>query len=75
VPEDADTHRHLARLQAAQGVLPLALRSARRACELAPDDPRSWSGLGRVYAMEGKLKDAVQCFCEAIRVDARFTDG
>jgi Flp pilus assembly protein TadD len=49
-PDDADAHRHLAQLQAAQGLFDLALLSARRAYELTPGDPRVWSDLGLVQA-------------------------
>ncbi|MGH8608338.1 MAG: hypothetical protein ACREX9_13260, partial [Gammaproteobacteria bacterium] len=34
-PDDADAHRHLAQLHAASGEPGLAMRHARRACELA----------------------------------------
>ncbi len=48
-PGDADAHRYLAIVHAAQGRPGLAVRAARRACELAPADPRPWSDLGRVH--------------------------
>ncbi len=51
------------------------MRHARRACELASDDARAWSDLGRVYAQDGKLEDAALCFTEAIRIDPRYADG
>lgn len=47
------------------GHFQVAVQNGSRACALAPSDPRYWSDLGRVYAMGGKLKDAVQCFSEA----------
>ncbi|WP_161966091.1 tetratricopeptide repeat-containing sulfotransferase family protein [Steroidobacter cummioxidans] len=52
-----------------------ALTSAKRACELAPADPRSWSDLGRVYAMFGELPMAVNQFAEAIKADQGHADS
>jgi len=74
-PRQAAAHRHLAQLLASSGDFVAAHRSARRACELAPDDPYVWSDYGRVYAFEGHLKDAVQCFAEAVRADPKHADG
>jgi len=74
-PEDAEAHRQLALLQAAAGKPGLARRSGRRACELAPDDPRCWADLGRVHAIGGDLAGAARCFAEAVAVDPRHVDG
>lgn len=74
-PGSADAHRHLGRLLAARGEFVAGLRHAQRACELAPDDPRSWSDLGLVYASERRLDDAARCFFEAIQIDPRHTDA
>jgi len=62
-------------LLAAGGDILHAYRKAQRACELAPDDARCWSDLGRVYALDGKLDDAARCFTEAVQIDPRFADG
>ncbi|MCC6302564.1 MAG: sulfotransferase [Gammaproteobacteria bacterium] len=74
-PGDAVAHRHLALLQAAGDERGYALASGQRACELAPDDPRSWSDLGRVYALLGEMENAARCFAESVEIDARFADG
>jgi tetratricopeptide (TPR) repeat protein len=74
-PNDADAHRYLAQLQAAQGQYELALRTARRACELTPGDPRAWSDLGRVQARAGMLQRAVSSFRQAVTCDPRYADG
>lgn len=74
-PSDADAHRHLAQLHALRGARVPALTAARRACELAPGDPRSWSDLGRVHARFGELTQAVNQFAEAIKVDERHADS
>lgn len=74
-PSGADAHRYLAQLRSARGEHLPALRSAARACELAPDDPRAWSDLGRVHAHAGELEYAVRCFEEAVDVDVRHADG
>jgi tetratricopeptide (TPR) repeat protein len=74
-PQDADAHRHLGQLLAAQGQFLPAYRSAHRACELAPHDARSWSDLGRVFALERKYADAARCFAESVAIDDRHADG
>jgi tetratricopeptide (TPR) repeat protein len=74
-PSGADAHRYLGQILASCGDLLPAQRSARRACELAPDDPRCWSDLGRLCALERQYADAVYCFTEALRIDSTFTDG
>jgi len=74
-PDDADAHRHLGLIHAANGKRWPALQAAKRACELAPRDPRTWSDLGRVYAMVGQLEEAAKCFADVVAVDARYADG
>lgn len=74
-PDSAEAHRHLAQLLSVRGEFLPAERHARRACELVPDDPRSWSDLGRVYAAERRLDDAARCFTEAIQADPKHADG
>lgn len=74
-PADADAHRHLAQLYAADGQSLPALRAAQRACELAPHDPRSWVDLGRVFATDRQYGDATRCFEEAIDCDALHADA
>lgn len=74
-PGDAAAHRHLALLRAAGDERGCALAAGKRACELAPDDPRSWSDLGRVYVLLGEMENAARCFAEAVEIDARYADG
>jgi Tfp pilus assembly protein PilF len=74
-PDNADVHRHLGQLHTMTGETLLAMRHARRACELAPDDPRACSDLGRVFAAQGRLEDAIRSFRTAIRIDPRYADG
>ncbi|MET0377894.1 MAG: tetratricopeptide repeat protein, partial [Spongiibacteraceae bacterium] len=74
-PTDADAHRHLGQLHALQGQRKNALHHAQQACELAPDDPRSWSDFGRVLAGAGRIDDALRCFAESIQIDPRYADG
>jgi tetratricopeptide (TPR) repeat protein len=74
-PDRAEGHRYLGQILAACGEFLPAHRSAQRACELAPDDPRCWSGLGRVYAMERHHAEAVRCFSEAVEIEAHYADG
>ena len=52
-----------------------ALTAARRACEQAPDDPRSWSDFGRVHAMFGDYAAALPYFERSVAVDAQYVDG
>jgi tetratricopeptide (TPR) repeat protein len=74
-PGHADGHRYLGQLLALRGEWLPAQRSARRACMLAPEDPRCWSDLGRVCAMERHFADAARCFSEAIQLDETCADG
>ncbi len=74
-PGDADAHRYLALVHAAQSRPGLAVRAARRACELAPADPRPWSDLGRVHIHAGKSAAAIECFRRAVQLDPQYADG
>lgn len=74
-PDDAQAHRCLAVLSAQSGARAIAIAAGRRACELAPDDPKSWCGLGQVYAILNELSNAAQCFGEAVNIDARDADA
>jgi tetratricopeptide (TPR) repeat protein len=74
-PQRADGHRFLGQILAACREFLPARRSAQRACELAPDDPRCWSDLGRVWALEGNYDEAVRCFARSVRIDAQYADG
>jgi cytochrome c-type biogenesis protein CcmH/NrfG len=74
-PGDPDAHRHLAVLLAMDGATKPAVASAKRACELSPDDPRCWCDLGRVYAIAGDFENASLAFSEAIVIDVRFADA
>jgi tetratricopeptide (TPR) repeat protein len=74
-PDEADAPRHLGELLSASGDHVAAQRHARCACELAPDDPRNWSNLGRTFAAAGALQDAISCFTESLRIDPRHADG
>ncbi len=71
----ADAYRHLGQLRAARGEHLPAVQAARRACALAPEDPRVWSDLGRVHALAGEYAHAARCFTEAVEVDVRHADG
>lgn len=75
VPDDVGAHRYLAELHTVCGEAPLALRHAYRACELQPEDSRSWSALGRVQAQFGKLTEAVRSFTRALEIEPDYADG
>jgi Flp pilus assembly protein TadD len=51
------------------------LHAARRACETAPQDPRSWFDCGRVLAACGQIEEAARCFTQALRLDRRHADS
>ena len=74
-PNDADAHRYLAFVHAAQNRPGFAVRAARRACELAPADARTWSDLGRVHVHAGKSSEAIECFRYAVQLDPCYADG
>jgi len=72
VPEDADTHRHLAQVLAASCEPGLAMRHARRACELAPDDLRfadGWHNLGTALQKLGDRAGAFTALKNALMLD------
>lgn len=50
-PEDPDAQRYLGQILAQHGDLEAARTAARRATELAPNDARTWSDLGRVWVL------------------------
>jgi tetratricopeptide (TPR) repeat protein len=52
-----------------------AVRAGRRACELAPQDARAHSDLGRIHAMRKRFDEAAQCFGKAVSLDPRNADG
>ena len=74
-PDNVEAYRHLGLLYAADGKRGAALAAAKRACEVAPDDPVCKSDLGRVYALLGDMMDAARCFTEAVGIDVRFAEG
>jgi tetratricopeptide (TPR) repeat protein len=49
--------------------------ASRRATALAPEDPRAWSDLGRVHALQGKFQDAERCFRVAVSLDGGHADA
>jgi tetratricopeptide (TPR) repeat protein len=74
-PDDVGTHRLLAELLSAAGDPAAARHHARRACELAPDDPRGWCGLGQAQAEAGEFEAAARAFGKSIEIDPRHADG
>ncbi len=69
-----DTHLGLAwinrsGLQLLQGKLPEALRSSRRAIELAPDDPRAWANQGVALTNYNRLGEALEAFEQSLALD------
>jgi tetratricopeptide (TPR) repeat protein len=74
-PDDAQAHRHLGLLYAADNKPGSAINSGKFACTLTPNDPQVWSDLGRIYAILGQMDNAIQCFNESITIDVKFADG
>lgn len=74
-PECVEAYRHLGVLHASSGARVAAVSAARRACQLAPEDPKCWCALGQVHALLGEFGDAARCFAEAVEVDAGYADG
>lgn len=72
---DMDLLRHLAFTFAGCGRRADAHRHAARACELRPDDPRTWSDLGCIHAIFGDLRGAVSRYDAALDVDRDFAVG
>lgn len=57
-------------LQLLQQKFPEALRSAQRAVELVPDDPRSWANKGVALLNFGRLLEALDAFNQSLSHDA-----
>jgi tetratricopeptide (TPR) repeat protein len=74
-PGVADGHRYLGQILAASREFLPARRSAQRACDLTPRDPRCWSDFGRICAMEGKFEEAARCFAHSVQIDGDHADG
>jgi len=72
---DMDLLRHLAFTLAACGRHGDADQHAARACELRPDDPRTWSDHGCIHALSGDVRGAVTRYRAAIDVDRDFAVG
>ncbi len=56
-------------LQLLQGKLPEALRSSRRAIELAPEDPRAWANQGVALTNYNRLGEALEAFDYSLTLD------
>jgi tetratricopeptide (TPR) repeat protein len=56
-------------LQLLQGKLPEALRSSRRAIELAPEDPRAWANQGVALTNYNRLGEALEAFDYSLALD------
>lgn len=74
-PADMDLLRHLAFTLARCGRRADAHQHAARACELRPDDPRTWSDHGCIHAILGDLRGAVSRYNAALDVDRDFAVG
>jgi len=74
-PDHAQAHRLLGVLHASSGARVAAVGAAKRACELAPEDPKCWCALGQVYALLDEPGNAAQCFAEAVEIDVGHADG
>jgi len=70
-----DLLRRLAFTLAGCGRRTDAHRHAARACELQPDDPRTWSDHGCIHAIFGDLHGAVSRYAVALDVDQCFAVG
>lgn len=53
----------------------LAYVSFQKAVQLNPDNTEAHYGLGHIYVMRGKLKEAEQEFREAIRIDPDYSEA
>jgi predicted Zn-dependent protease len=69
-PSIADAHIELAIMHRSADELPAAATALERALSLAPRDPRAHAELGIVYKLDGRTRDAVRHFAEAIHADA-----
>ena len=65
----ADAHVELAIMHRSADDLPAAAASLERALSLEAGDPRAHTELGVVYKLDGRQRDAVRHFAEAIRAD------
>lgn len=70
MPDDPDLQRYVGQIYAVQGNFDAARTAARRATELAPNDPRTWSDLGRVWLLSRDWQAAVRCFRQAVSLKA-----
>ena len=52
-----------------------AVRAGGKACELAPEDARAHSDLGRIHAIRQRFDEAARCFGKAVALDPRHADG
>ena len=64
-----------AQIRAALGERGSALHAAKRAVDLAPDDARAWSDVGRVHAMFGEGVEAIAAFQRAVGMNEGDADG
>src|SRR5262249_24722089 len=64
-------HHHLllSRTQSARGAPDDAIKAARAAIDLAPQDARGYTALGTVYAAKGDLPAAQDPYAKAVEVD------
>ncbi|MCA9419583.1 MAG: sulfotransferase [Nitrospira sp.] len=74
-PFEPDAHRFLGQLYSLLGQPEQALQAAERATELAPQDPRTWSDLGRVHVRAQVWTQAIQSFSRSIQLDPQYADG
>ncbi|GJL62637.1 MAG: sulfotransferase [Nitrospirales bacterium] len=72
---EPDAHRYLGQIHSLLGEREQALQSAIRATELAPEDPRTWSDLGRVYVRGQAWPKAIESFSRSVELDPQYADG
>ncbi|GLV58928.1 hypothetical protein KDH_57560 [Dictyobacter sp. S3.2.2.5] len=58
-------------LQLIQGKFPEALRSAQRAIEQAPEDPRAWANYGVALLNFNRLAESLEAFDKSLEIDAQ----
>jgi hypothetical protein len=66
-PTDPKTVENLGIMYREQGNLKLAARYLLQALVLQPESFEAWLNLGRIYATQGHLREAVGCFAHAYR--------